>query len=183
MICSDWAYTTNFFQDLAKGMVHVDSRVRDLVKFVKDHLANPKGIDPHIVRVEGPVEVITQPARTGALLTLNPIVLGEKAWCIVADIHSDCAGYSGAHPERSGDQYAGQARLIQKNAQQFINNVARQVGHPMRLIVFWTRFGEAKQVQETEMLADLTSQVIFDDDSWRLRAPAGLFDNSAMAAS
>ena len=181
--CSDWAYTRDI--DLQRALQPheaVESRVHDLVRFGRDHDANPEHIDPHIVRVEGPVEIIAQPLRTGALLTLNPNVLGPSAWCIVADIHSDCAGFSGAHPEHVGDQFEDQALLVERNAQRFIDNVAVTIGHPLRLYVTWTRFGEQKTVTEIKHLADVTSQVQFADDSWRQKAPAGLFED-AMALS
>jgi hypothetical protein len=181
--CSDWAYTRDIELDPAHAPHEpVQGRVQDLVRFARNHPANHNTIDPHIVRVEGPVEVIAQPSRTGALLMLNPNVLGTNAWCIVADVHSDCAGFSGAHPQHEGDQFEAQALLIENSAQRFIDNVAAQIGHPMRLYVTWTRFGEHKSIAEVKNLADVTSRVIFEDDSWRAKAPAGLFDD-AMAFS
>jgi len=154
-----------------------------MVSFVRNHPANLLDIDPHVVRVEGPVEVIAQPSRMGALLALNPNVIGPAAWCIVADVHSDCAGFSGAHTEHRGDQYEAQAHLVRMHAQRIIDNVAIQTGHPMRMYVTWTQFGEHKNVKQIENLADVTSRFdLFEDDSWREKAPTGLFED-AMALS
>ncbi len=183
LCCSDWAYTKEFARDRSKGQEESEeSRVHGLVSFVRDHPANHQDIDPHVVRVEGPVEIIAQPSRMGALLALNPNVIGPSDWCIVADVHSDCAGFSGAHPEHTGDQFEAQAKLVKTHAQRFIDNVAIQTGHPMRLYVTWTRFGEHKAVTEMMDLADVTSRVEFEDDSWRQNAPAGMFEE-AMAVS
>lgn len=176
--CSDWAYTRELDTDGSE-----ESRIHDLVRFVRNHPANHKGIDPHVVRVEGPIEVIAQPSRMGALLALNPVVIGPAAWCIVADVHSDCAGFSSAHTEHTGDQFEAQADLVQRHAQRFIDNVAIQTGHPLRMYVTWTQFGEHKTVADVKHLADVTSRFdLFEDDSWRKNAPAGLFED-AMALS
>ena len=181
--CSDWVYTRDTDPRRAgEPQEAVESRVHGLVRFARQHRVNVNGIDPHIVRVEGPVEIISKPTMMGGLLTINPHVIGKKAWLIVADIHSDCAGFAGAHPEHVGDQFEAQAEAVKKNAQRFIDNVAVQIGHPMELVVFWTRFGDKKTVLETMQLCDVTSQVEFEDDSWRVDAPAGLFED-AMAHS
>ena len=184
LCCSDYANTREFPRDRSEGqMDSAESRVHDFVRFVRNHPANHQDLDPHVVRAEGPVEIIAQPSRTGAMLALNPNVIGPAAWCIVADVHSDCAGFSGAHPDHSGDQFEAQARLIEMNAQRFIDNVAVQTGHPMRMYVTWTRFGEHKTVTEIKHLADVTSRVTFDDESWRAKAPAGLFDDAMSFAA
>lgn len=175
LLCADWAYTTNFADG---GDLHaVDSRVRDLVTLVKDHPSNHRRLDPHIIRSEAPVEIIANPIRTGALLALNPIVLGPKAWVIIADVHSDCAGFAGAHPDHAGDQYQPQVARAQRHAQHFINTVAEHIGHPMRLVVTWTRFGQDRTVKEASLVASHVSQVTFEDEAWRKDMPHGFLGN------
>jgi len=51
------------------------------------------------------------------------------------------------------------------------------------MYVTWTQFGEHKTVADVKPLADVTSRFdLFEDDSWRKNAPAGLFED-AMALS
>lgn len=173
--CSDWAFTTNFAD--GGDLRDVDSRMRDLVTAVQEHPSNERGLDPHVIRNEAPVEIIANPTRTGAMLTLNPIVLGPKAWVIVADVHSDCAGYAGAHPGHTGDQYEVQRRLVGRHAQHFIDTVASHIGHPMRLFVTWTRFGEDRSVKEAELLGSYVSLTTFEDDSWSSAMPKNFLGN------
>ncbi len=173
MICGDWAFTTDFDRPLPVDQV--DSRIRDFVMFVKQHVANPRHIDPHVVRNEAPVEIIANPTKTGGVLVCNPVILGPKAWLIIADLHSDCAGWDGAHPGQEGDQRDPQVRRALRHGQRFIDSLAEHNGHPMRLILTWTRFGPGRSVLERAEIGSFVSRVEFDDDFWRDKVPSGLF--------
>ncbi|HVQ44472.1 MAG TPA: hypothetical protein VMT30_05905 [Candidatus Saccharimonadia bacterium] len=179
LTCADWANTSRFGHVLETawhGLTRRHSRIRELVTFVKQHPANPSKIDPHIIRNEGPIEIIAQPPRLMALTVLNPTVLGPNAWVLVIDIHSDCAGFSAAHPEHHGDQYQAQRDLTLRHVQRVADTLAVNNGHPMMVIVNYTWFDSHRTVLRAERLCTVPSRPHLFDDGWVTSAPPAMAD-------
>jgi hypothetical protein len=174
LACADWAYTTSFGNPEAL-LGTADSRMRTLVEFVQDHPGNPDRVDPHIIRNEGPALILSDPNRAGALMTLNPVVLG-KAWIVVLDVHSECAGVADAYPDYDGaNQFGIQTQLVHTHGQRFADMLAVVFGHPYMVIVTWTEFEpKGRQVLDIREIRRFNSSVAFTDDSWQRNIPAGL---------